>query len=58
MPLTVDNNLPSINICFGITQNHSYISFESHIDSCAAMNIGNIKFYQWVIATQPETVLC
>ena len=43
MPLTVDNNLPSIIICFGSTQNHSEIGFASHIDSCAAMNVGNLK---------------
>ena len=56
MPLTIKNNLPSNNIHFGGTQNHSEISFASHIASCAAMNIGNLKICQWVITTHPEIV--
>ena len=54
MPITVDNNIPSINIRFGSTQNHSKVMFVSHIDSCAAMNVGNLKIHQWVITIHPE----
>ena len=50
---TIDNNLPSIDIRFGSNQNHSEVSFASHIHSCAAMNEGYIKIYQWVINTHP-----
>ena len=53
MPLTVNNKLQSINICFGSSDNHSEISFASHIDSCAAMDVGNIRIHQWVITTHP-----
>ena len=56
MPLTIDNNLQSINTRFGSIQNHSEISFTSHIYSCAAMNVGNIKIHKWVITTHPEIV--
>ena len=53
MPLIVDNNRSSIIIRFGSTQNHSEIILESHIDSCAAMDVGNLKINQWVITTHP-----
>ena len=56
MPLTVENNLPLINILFVSTQNHSEIIFASQIDSCAAMNVGNLKIHQWVITKHPEMV--
>ena len=51
---TIDNNLPSINIHFGSTHNHSEISFASHIDSCAAMNVGNLKIHQWFITSHSD----
>ena len=53
MPLTADNDLPSINIRFGSTHNHSEISFVSHIDYCATMNVGDLKIHQLVITTHP-----
>ena len=58
MPLAIDNNFPSINSRFESTQNHSEISFVSHIDSCAAMNVVNLKIHQWVITIHPEIVSC
>ena len=51
MPLTANNKLQSIHIRFGSSDNHSQISFASHIDSCAAMDLGNIRIHQWVITT-------
>ena len=56
MPLTINNKLPSINIRFRSSKNHSEISFASHIDSCAAMDVGNIRIHQWVITTHPKIV--
>ena len=58
MPLTINNKLPSINIRFRSSKNHSEISFASHIDSCAAMDVGNIRIHQWVITTHPYTFSC
>ena len=58
MTLTIDNNLLSINICFGSTPNHSEIIFASHIDSCTAINVVNIKIHQWVITKHLEIVSC
>ena len=56
MPLAIDNNLPSNNIRFGSTYNYSEISFVLCIDSCAAINVVNIKIHQWVITTHPKIV--
>ena len=56
MPLTIKKNFPLNNICFWSTQNHSEISFASHIDSCAATNVENIKIHQWFITTHPYIV--
>ena len=53
MSLTIDNNLPLININLGSTQNHPEISFTSHIYSCVAMNVGNIKIHLSVITKHP-----
>ena len=53
MLLAVEKKTLSINICFGSTQNHSEISFASHIDSCAAMNVVNILIHQWIITAHP-----
>ena len=56
IPLTIYKNLPLINIRYGSTQNHSEISFASHIDSCASMNVGNLKIHQCVITINPKIV--
>ena len=58
MALTIDNNLPSNNIRFGGTHNHSEIIFGSRIDSWAAINVVNINIHQWVITIHPEIVSC
>ena len=56
MPLTVDNNLTLINIRFGSTNNHSEVSFASHMNSFSAMTVVNIKIYWWVNTTHTEIV--
>ena len=53
IPLTDYNNLQLINIRFESTHNHPEISFASQINSCTAMNVGNLIIHQWVIITQP-----
>ena len=56
MPLTINNNLPSSNICFGSTHNHSEISLTSNIDSYTSLNVCNIIIHHCVIITHPEIV--
>ena len=51
--LTIDNNLSSINICSESTQNHTKFYLASHIDSCATMNVVNIRIHQWLVTTHP-----
>ena len=42
MPLDVDNELPGIELWFGISTSPE-IGLLYHLDSCAAMNKGNIS---------------
>ena len=58
MPLDVDNGLPAIAMQFGIENNspNSLISFTCHIDSCAAMNTGNMLIHQWIMTNYPNIV--
>ena len=55
MPLELDNSLPAINLCFGSTDDNEVV-FPCHVDSCAAMNAGNLRVHQWVITHHPEIV--
>ena len=58
MPLALDNNL--LGITFQISNLHNLPSesqnFLALVESCAAMNIGNIYIHQWIITKLPETI--
>ena len=55
MPLDVDNVLPGIEIWFG-TDPANEISFIHHMDTCAAMNTGNLLVHKWLMTQNPELV--
>ena len=57
MPLDIDNGLPAIEFPFGQPNRWDYISFTCHIDSCAAMNTGNLLVHKWIITSHPEMVI-
>ena len=55
MPLDLDNGLPGILLRVG--KDHSTSTcFLCHVDSCAAMNTGNLLLHQYIMTTYPETV--
>ena len=58
MPLDIDNGLPAVAMSFGSpdTPLQKQISFTCHIDSCAAMNTGNMLVHQWIITNYPDIV--
>ena len=51
MPLDLDNGLPGIAIRFT-----NDIFFLNHVDTCAAMNTGNLLVHQWIISNHPSIV--
>ena len=55
IPIAIDNNLPAISVRLG-TSDHNEIKFRVHTDSCAAMNVGNLRLHQWVITNHPIVV--
>jgi len=55
MPITIDNNLPVIALRFG-TIDCTEMSFKVSLDSCADLNIGNLKIHHWIAATYPHIV--
>jgi len=55
MPLDVDNGLPGIELWFG-TESSSEVSFICHMDTCAAMNTGNLLVHQWLMSKFPHIV--
>ena len=55
MPLDVDNGLPGIELWFG-TSPANEISFICHMDTCAAMNTGNLTVHQWLMTKYPHLV--
>ena len=55
MPLGLDNNLPGIVIRAG-TSKTDMITFLCHVDSCAAMNTGNLLLHQYVMMKNPSIV--
>ena len=52
MPLDLDNGLLGISIRF--VEN---IAFLTHVDTCAAMNTGNLLVHQWIISNYPSIVI-
>jgi len=55
MPLDLDNGLPAIEFRFG-SRIDDEICFLCHIDTCAAMNTGNLLVHQWIITKHPYIV--
>ena len=55
MPLDVDNGLPGIELWFG-TSTKNEISFICHMDTCAAMNTGNLTVHKWLMSKYPHLV--
>ena len=55
MPLDVDNGLPGVELWFG-SNDASEVGFMCHLDTCVAMNTGNLRVHQWLMATYPDIV--
>ena len=55
MPLKIDNGLPGIVLRVGEKHGRD-VSFLCHVDTCAAMNTGNLKLHQYIITQNPELV--
>ena len=55
MPLDIDNGLPVIHIIFG-TSDTNEATFCTHVNSCARMNVGNLKLHQRIITTNLDIV--
>ena len=55
VPLELDNSLTTIPFLFR-TSDADEVTFFTHADSCAAINIGNIALQQWIITTKPDIV--
>ena len=55
MPIDVDNGLPGIDLWFGREETNK-VGLLCHMDTCAAMNTGNLAVHQWLITTQPHLV--
>ena len=55
MPLDVDNGLPGIELWFGNNADNE-MGFLCHMDTCAAMNTGNLAVHQWLMSTHPHLV--
>ena len=55
MPIDVDNGLPGIELWFG-SDSASEVAFICHMDTCAAMNTGNLLVHQWLMTTYPHIV--
>ena len=54
-PLPLNNDLPAAVIRFG-TLDENKIAFTCHLDSCAAMNTGNLHLHQWIMTQHPYIV--
>jgi len=55
MPLDVDNGLPGIELWFGTCQKDE-LCFICHMDTCAAMNTGNLTVHKWLMTKYPHLV--
>lgn len=56
MPLALDNDLPGIVFRVGGSP-EAERSFLCHIDTCAAMNTGNLAVHQYLMTKHPELVI-
>jgi len=55
MPLDLDNGLPAIELRF-VSNESSGTCFLCHVDSCSAMNTGNLLVHEWIMTTYPKIV--
>lgn len=55
MPLKIDNGLPGVVLRVG-KKDGKEVSFLCHVDTCAAMNTGNLRLHQYIITRNPELV--
>ena len=55
MQLDIDNGLPTIHMRFG-TSDTNEATFFTHVDSCAGMNVGDLKLHQWIIINNSDIV--
>ena len=55
IPLDVDNGLPGIELWFG-TSSENEVGYMCHMDTCAAMNTGNLMVCQWIMTIHPHLV--
>ena len=55
MPLFLDNDLPSIVLRFG-SSDENEVAFSVHCDSCAAMNTSNELLHIWIMTIYREIV--
>ena len=55
MPLCLDNALPEAVFRF-VTDSCNKVPFSCHLDSCSAMNTGNLRLHQWIITEYPHIV--
>ena len=60
MPLDLDNGLPAMLLQLSGPKHDGSpckVNFLAHLDSCAAMNTGNLLVHQWLITKYPEIVV-
>ena len=53
--LDIYNGLTGVNIWFGC-KDLSEIGLLCHLDSCTAMNTGNLQVHQWLMTAHPHLV--
>ena len=55
IPLDVYNALPGIELWFG-TSSENEVRYMCHMDTCVAMNTGNLLIHQWNLTSHPHLV--
>ena len=55
IPLDIDYGLPKIHTRFG-TSDTDESTFFTRVDSCAWMNVRNLKLKQWIVTNNPDIV--
>ena len=56
MPLDIENNLPGMVMSFLDKLSGSNTTFLLNVDSCAALNVGNLLVHQYIITRYPDLV--
>ena len=55
MPLDVDNGLLVVELWFGSNDDNE-VGFMCHLDTCAAIDTGNLRVHQWLMTKHPDIV--